>query len=355
MIEFQEHVALAARTTLGLGGKARLYVECESVDRIQQAIRFAKNKGMRYHILGGGSNTIFLDEGFDGLVIKIATRGMQFIRDRDKVRMVVAAGEDWDQFVKVCVRYNLAGVECLSGIPGLVGATPIQNVGAYGQEVRETIDEVKVIDRSTLKELQLSNAKCKFAYRKSRFNTDDLDRFIVTEVTFNLTLNGEPVTRYPELQQFVDGNVRLADLAAGSQKLEAVRNAVLTLRRRKSMVVDPTDGNTKSAGSFFKNPVLTSAEFGALEEKCRLAGISGSIPTFVAGDAVKVPAAWLVERAGFAKGFRKGGVGISANHSLALVNHGGTTNELLALASEIQSAILVKFGVRIEQEPIVVR
>jgi UDP-N-acetylmuramate dehydrogenase len=287
--------------------------------------------------------------------MRIALRGVQFIRDRNDVKMVVAAGESWDYFVKLCVNYSLAGVECLSGIPGLVGATPIQNVGAYGQEVAETITEVRTLERGTLNERCFSNNECGFSYRRSRFNSDDSDKFIITEVTFRLKLDGEPQIRYPELKKFVDSNVDLQKLESASKKLEAVRNSVITLRKKKSMVIDDADPNSRSVGSFFKNPLLTKKEFQAFEQKCRASGFVDAIPTFTAGANVKVPAAWLVEHAGFQKGYERNGVGVSTNHSLALINIDGTSRELLALAEDIQAVVLEKFGVRLEREPVVVR
>ncbi len=354
-LHVQRNVRLADFTTLGLGGNAKYFVECTSVEHIRVAIKFAQEEKLPVQVLGGGSNTIFLDEGFEGLVLKIALRGVHFIRQEDDVKMVVAAGEVWDDFVKLCISYHLAGVECLSGIPGLVGATPIQNVGAYGQEVSDTIVMVKALERRTLKEVTFSNNDCRFSYRRSRFNYDDVNRFIITEVTFKLKMYGEPEIQYPELRKHIDSNGDWKKLEAGSQKLEAVRKSVLSLRRKKSMVVDPADPNSKSVGSFFKNPILSKPEFAAFEGRCRENGITGTIPTFPAGYSTKVPAAWLVENAGFNKGYRKGGVGVSANHTLALVNYGGTTKELLALAEEIQSTVARRFGVRLEREPIIVQ
>jgi UDP-N-acetylmuramate dehydrogenase len=353
-IQIAERIRLADFTTLKLGGDAKYFVECQSISHIHAASRFAQRNGIRVHVLGGGSNTIFLDEGFDGLVMKIGLRGIRLEREQNDVRLSVAAGEEWDAFVRLCVEKNLAGVECLSGIPGLVGATPIQNVGAYGQEVAETITEVKAIERATLNEVRFSNTECRFAYRRSRFNHEDANTFIITEVTFRLRVGGEPQIRYPELNKFFESNVDIKSLRSPREKLDAVRNSVIALRRKKSMVIDASDPNSRSVGSFFKNPMLTKEEFQALEQRCLANGLVDVIPTFAAGTQVKVPAAWLVEHAGFHKGFQQHGVGVSTNHSLALINLDGTTSELLALAEKIQATVFAKFGVRLAREPVVV-
>ncbi len=353
-IKILNDVLLADYTTLGLGGTAKYFCECKSDEQIQSALEFAKREGLRVHILGGGSNTIFSDREFDGLVLKIALHGVRFMHTKDDVTVVAAAGEEWDSFVERCIQHNLAGVECLSGIPGLVGATPIQNVGAYGQEVAETIISVRAIDRQSLAEVDFTREECMFSYRRSRFNGEDADKFIILEVSFDLRLFGEPQIKYPELRKIIDSTVKLDSLARGSEKLQAVRSAVLSLRKRKSMVIDSADPNSRSVGSFFKNPVLSREEFAALENHCRTAGIMNSIPTFPSGDLTKIPAAWLVENAGFSKGYRANGVGISSNHSLALVNHNGTSAELLSMAEKIQAAVKNKFGIQLEREPVVV-
>ncbi len=354
-IRIEENVALANFTTLKLGGNARYFVECNSVAQILSTLEFARRNHLRVHVLGGGSNTIVLDEGFEGLVLRIALCGIHFVRENNDVKLTVAAGEEWDECVRFCIQKNLAGVECLSGIPGLVGATPMQNVGAYGQEVSETIVEVKAIERATLDEVRFTNADCRFAYRRSRFNSDDANRFIIIEATFRLQEFGEPEIRYPELKRFAEANVDFQELKSGRERLQGVRDSVLALRRKKSMVIDAGDADSRSVGSFFKNAILSPKDFQRCEEKIRAENSSAVVPTFPAGESVKVPAAWLVENAGYRKGFRKGGVGVSSNHSLALVNYDGSTRELLALADEIQSTVFRKFGIRLEREPVVVR
>lgn len=355
MIEIQENISLAAFTTLKLGGKARYFVECKTIDAIRAAVGFANSKNLRLHVLGGGSNTIFPDDGFDGVILHIGLKGTRLSEEGTSTLMTVAAGEQWDDIVKRAVDLNLAGIECLSGIPGFTGATPIQNVGAYGQEVAETICYVKAIDRTIMKEVRFLSEECNFAYRKSRFNQEDLNRFIVTEVVFRLQRGAMAQIGYAELQRYVETNIDTNKLKTSGERLAAIRASVLALRKKKSMVIDATDLNSRSVGSFFKNAILSKEEFAALEQRCKDAGIEAAVPKFVSGEYVKVPAAWLVEQAGFTKGYREGGVGVSSNHSLALVNVDGTTSELLALAEKIQSTAFKTFGLRLEREPIIVK
>lgn len=354
MIALQQDVSLAELTTIGLGGKAKYFVCCETRDELVAGIRVADEYGMPMQVLGGGSNTIFRDEGFEGLVMKVGLRGIRYVQNGADVTLSVAAGEDWDAFVRFCVAHGFGGVECLSGIPGLVGAVPMQNVGAYGQEAAETIVEVCAINRRTLEDVRFSNAECRFGYRRSRFNAEDVNAFVITEVTFRLRADAEARLAYPELRAYAESHLQLSQLKPGLEQLAAVREAVLALRRRKSMVIDPNDPNARSVGSFFKNPILTPEAFDELKARCRQLGIANQPPTFPHDGHVKVPAAWLVENAGYSKGFRKGGVGISANHALALVNFGGTTRELLSLAAEIQTTVAARFGIRLEREPVVV-
>ena len=331
----REHIPLAPLTTMGLGGPARYLAECASLDEMRDCLTWAEAESLPVQVLGGGSNVLFADVGYSGLVLKVGLSGMTFTG----ATVEVAAGEDWDGFVQCCVERGLAGVECLSGIPGSVGATPIQNVGAYGQEVKDTIVEVRALDRQTLAEIAFAPAECGFAYRQSRFKGADRDRFIVTSVTYRLDAGGQPQIRYPELRRHVDDEC---------PTLATVRDAVLALRRGKSMVIDPQDPNSRSVGSFFLNPVIDAEAFAALKDRYP------NVPHFPAAAGVKVPAAWLVEQAGFHKGLRRGDVGISERHALALVNRGGTTREVLALAGEIRDAVEQTFGIRLEREPVLV-
>ncbi len=348
-LRIREQVSLAPYTTLGLGGPARFFAGCRSDADILEGIHLARDLGLRLLILGGGSNVVIADEGFDGLVLKVETRGTLRESTEGGMRLTVAAGERWDDFVCSCIEQGLAGVECLSGIPGSVGATPIQNVGAYGQEVSQTIAEVTVLDVKTGDDVVFRNADCRFAYRQSRFKHADADRYVVTAVTFLLQAEGRPVIRYPELEKSIAAAVDLAALESGAPVLRAVREAVLGLRRRKSMVIDPDDPNTRSVGSFFTNPVVPAEA----AEKLRAA--YAGLPTFASGDGVKIPAAWLVEQAGFARGYMSAGAAVSENHTLALVNRGTTSAALLSLAQRITDAVEEKFGIRLEKEPVVVQ
>ena len=338
----RQNIPLAPQTTIRLGGSARYYAECTSVDEIRACLHWAASTDRSVQVLGGGSNVLFADAGFDGLVLKIALRGLEFIGET----VIAAAGEDWDPFVAACVERGLAGVECLSGIPGLVGATPIQNVGAYGQEVQDTIFEVQALDRQNLQEVVFSAAQCDFAYRQSRFKAADRDRYMITAVTYRLDASGLPQIHYPELRRQI--GERLNSLNPGHPALTAVRESVLQLRRGKSMLVDSEDTNARSVGSFFLNPIITTEAFAKLQQQ------HPDIPSFPADNDVKVPAGWLVENAGFTKGFVQGGAGISEHHALALVNRGGTMADILALAGEIQNAVKKIFNIRLEREPVLI-
>ncbi len=354
----QEFVPLAPLTSIGLGGPARFFATAASVDELRACLMWARDRDAPLFLLGGGSNVVFPDEGFPGLVLQVGLRGRTFQPDgAGHVLAGAAAGEPWDDFVSECVRRGLGGLECLSGIPGLVGATPLQNVGAYGQEVGETIVGVRALDRRTQEEVEFAGAECGFTYRWSRFKGPDRGRYVITSVAFRLPAAARPVVRYAELQQELERRGLLHDVPAGRAGLETVRDAVLTLRRHKSMLIDPADPEARSVGSFFKNPILSLPDFRQLEDRWRSGGGTGEIPAFEAaesggGPARKVPAAWLIERAGFRKGHRCGGVGISSRHALALINAGGTARELLALAEEIRAAVRRRFGVELDLEPV---
>ncbi|MBI2535420.1 MAG: UDP-N-acetylmuramate dehydrogenase [Gemmatimonadetes bacterium] len=352
-VKLQEHVPLAPYTTIGLGGPARFFVDCTNENELREAFTLARQRRLPVQVLGGGSNVIFPDAGFPGLVVRVALGGLTVPEAGDAADVGAGAGVVWDELVAEAVRRGLSGVECLSGIPGLVGGTPIQNVGAYGQEVAETILGVTCLVRDTLERVTFDAAGCGFAYRTSRFKQEDQDRFVVLGATFRLRRHTVPTLRYPELANAVAEKADLARLPP-AEAVRLVRDTVLELRRRKSMVLDAGDPNTRSVGSFFVNPVLPTEAFAELERRWKAAGGSAPIPTFPAPAGVKVPAAWLVEQAGFRKGYRKDGVGISSRHALALVNLGGTTAQLLALAGEIERAVREKFGVRLEREPVVV-
>ncbi len=342
---------LADYTTIGLGGPARSFVRAGTDAELIEAVRAADASGDPVLILGGGSNLVVADEGFRGTVVQVATRG--FDRAGEPGLVTVAAGEEWDAVVARTLAEGLAGLECLSGIPGLTGATPIQNVGAYGQEVAETITQVRVFDRSTGKILIIPNGQCGFGYRTSFFKTDGHRRFVVLSVTFRLAVQAlsAPV-RYAELAAAL--GVRVGDRVESTE----ARIAVIGLRRRKGMVIDAADPDTRSVGSFFVNPVLDEATLAVVEKAARIrCGEDTRVPRFDAGDGrVKVPAAWLIERAGFGKGYSPGdGVRISSKHTLALVNTGSaSTAALLALAAAIRDGVRDAFGVSLAPEPVLV-
>ena len=349
--ELIENYALAPLTTLKVGGAARFFVRAENENEIAEAVDFARKRDLPVFVLGGGSNVLISDNGFEGLVLKIANRGIEFLREKNNASVTAQAGEDWDEFVRFCVEENLAGVECLSGIPGSVGGTPVQNVGAYGQEVAETIVSVRVLERASGIFFDLNNADCRFAYRSSIFNTTERNRFIVLAVGFVLQPDGEPAIRYKDLHQF---------FALEKPNLKETRDAVLQIRRAKSMVIAADDPNSQSAGSFFKNPVVEIEKFARIGEiALRLKFIENKSlpPHFPAGEnLVKIPAAWLIEKAGFEKGYTKNNrAGISSNHALALVNRGAANAaDILDLAKEIQLRVWEVFGVELKPEPVFV-
>ncbi|HEV7460211.1 MAG TPA: UDP-N-acetylmuramate dehydrogenase [Solirubrobacteraceae bacterium] len=342
---------LAPLTTLQLGGPADRLVTADDEDGVVDAVREADAAGEPVLLLAGGSNLVIADAGFPGLVVRVATRGIDQAPAEDgRMRVTVQAGEEWDAVVAAAVADDLTGIECLSGIPGSTGATPIQNVGAYGQEVSATITAVRVLDRRTGTVEELPPEACGFAYRSSAFK--GRDTHAVLAVTFSLAraAAAEPV-RYAELARALEVDVGAA------APLEDVREAVLRLRRGKGMVIDPDDPDSVSAGSFFTNPILDASDFEALARRAaeRL-GDTARPPRFPEADGrVKTSAAWLIERAGFSKGYGDGRIGISAKHALALVNRGGgTTAELVALAREIAGGVRDAFGVDLRPEPTLV-
>jgi UDP-N-acetylmuramate dehydrogenase len=353
--EFQQslrrNVPLAPMTTLGIGGSAHYFADASSVDALIASIEWARSQAVPLFVLGGGSNIVVADTGFGGLVLHVALRGITTRVEADRAFVTAAAGQDWDHLVATCVGRNWAGFECLSGIPGCVGATPIQNVGAYGQETSETLVSVEVVNLATGKLEELSAAECDFGYRTSRFKTRDRERFIITNVTYQLAVNGKPAVRYPELQRYI------AAQGAAGPTLEQVREAVLTLRKRKAMVIDPQDPDSRSVGSFFVNPVVAREELEQIKQRAgRIASSGGDIPAFPApNDRVKVSAAWLIEQAGINRGYVHGGVGTSTKHALAIVNRGGgTAREVVELKELIQSRVLNAFGVGLTPEPVFV-
>jgi len=331
---------LSELTTLRLGGPPRRLVDARTDDQLLAAVREAAGPVLA---LAGGSNVVVADEGFPGTVVHVRTTGVE---PTGHGSVTVAAGESWDGFVAACVERGVAGVECLSGIPGSVGATPIQNVGAYGQEVAERITAVRAYDRTRDEVVELAPADCGFSYRSSRFKREP-DRWVVLSVSFELH-PGElsaPI-RYAELSG------ALGIETGARAPLAEVREAVLALRARKGMVLDPADPDSVSAGSFFTNPVLSAERFGSLEARAGAAPPAWPEPD----GRIKTSAAWLIERAGFSRGYGDpDGIAISSKHTLALTNRGrGTAAQLVALASEIAAGVHERFGVRLVNEPVLV-
>jgi UDP-N-acetylmuramate dehydrogenase len=326
-------------TTFGIGGAARYFLDAVTEDDVIHGLEFAESNGVGVFVMGGGSNLLISDRGIDSLVVRVSIRGVRFEEAEEGSSIVTAgAGEMWDHLVLECVDRNLAGLECLSGIPGYVGGTPVQNVGAYGQEVSETIISVRCFDRASRLTVELTNEQCGFSYRGSIFNGGDRDRYIVLSVKFALKPGGEPRVSYKDLIEHFQGR---------TPTLKEVRDAVLNIRRSKSMVIDPSDPNSRSAGSFFKNPVLDPQRFSELKSKFEL------VPSFPFGDRIKVPAAWLIESAGFSKGFSLGKAGLSTKHTLALINLGGaSSDDIVELKNRIQEQVAAMFGISLVPEPV---
>lgn len=356
-LTIEDGVPLADLTSLGVGGPARHLATCADLDGLLEALDVARRGELPVFVLGGGSNLLVADEGFDGLMVRFADESLDIKNKDENVVVSAGAGLRWDPFVARCVEEGLTGIECLSGIPGRVGAAPIQNIGAYGQEVAETVLAVDVVDLDSGKQCRLLNEDCDFGYRTSRFKVARKGiwqpNYAVTKVHFRLRRADEGTVRYPDLQQ------RLGVGDDGPPPpLAAVRDAVLEVRREKSMVIDreisdPNDPNRRSAGSFFVNPIVEPDVAAAVKRRARELD-AGEPPSWpVADGRTKFSAAWLIEASGFAKGYRKGRVGLSTRHALALVNLGGASaSDLMQLAAEIRSGVYGSFGVPLSPEPV---
>ncbi len=344
-----ENIPLAPLTTLKIGGPARHFVEAKSTGEAQEAVAFARSRDLSLFVLGGGSNLLIADAGWPGLVLKISIPGIDQRpghNEDGRVLFDVGAGESWDKFVSRTVMNRYAGIECLSGIPGSVGGTPVQNVGAYGQEVSETITSVQVLDLKDNQVRELCREACEFGYRSSIFNTTERGRFIALRVTYALTPDGAPRMVYADLKRHFEGRE--------PPNLAETREAVRHIRALKGMLIVPGDPDCQSAGSFFKNPVLSEEQHDDLKRRAAARGLTlPSYPALEAGK--KVSAAWLVEGSGFARGYGFGRAGISTRHALALVNRGNATaTEVLALKDQIQQRVHEIWGVRLEMEPVLV-
>ena len=342
-LQIRKEIPLAPFTTFGIGGAARYFAVAATEEEVVEAVFWAKERGVPLFVLGGGSNLLVRDAGFVGLVLKVAVMG---IEECGGDLFDVGAGEVWDSFVARMTSLGMAGVECLAGIPGSVGGTPVQNVGAYGQEVAETIESVRAFDREKLEWVELDKAACRFRYRESLFNTDEPGRYIVTRVRFLLRPSGEPNLRYADLQRRFAGKEGVT--------LMEVATAVREIRRSKGMLLVEGDPDCRSAGSFFKNPIVGLARLAGIAVA---AGVEESkVPHWPAGEGtMKVPAAWLLEQAGFVKGYGVGPAGISTRHTLALTNRGGATfADVERLQNEIVRGVRERFGITLEREPVLV-
>jgi UDP-N-acetylmuramate dehydrogenase len=344
-MQLTENQPLAPFTTFGIGGPARWFARARSEGDVAEACEWARVRSVPLFVLGGGSNVLVSDGGFPGLVLHVELMGIA--QDSDVFR--VGAGNNWDDFVEQAVIGGYAGVECLAGIPGTVGGTPVQNVGAYGQEVASVIERVRVYEIAARQFAELSAAECGLSYRRSRFNSTDRGRFIVTRVDYRLRRNVASTIEYADLKKRFEN-------CAGTPSLPEVANAVRSIRHSKGMLIVEGEPDCRSAGSFFKNPEVPQTIADRIKQ---LSAEHGAPLRTYPGERglVKLPAAWLIEQAGFAKGYRLGAAGISSRHTLALVNCGDATaggakaEEILALACEIRNAVEKKFGVRLEMEP----
>ena len=351
MVEIERNVLLAERTTLGVGGPARALARCADVADLADALAWARQRDLEVFPLGGGSNVLVADAGFDGLVVRIEDASIRVEPSTDAAvaDVRVGAGVDWDDLVARAVDEGWAGVECLSGIPGRVGAAPIQNIGAYCQEVAEVLAEVEVFDLHELRAERLDAADCGFAYRWSRFKGDWRGRYVVLAVHFRLRRGDLGAVGYPDLER---------RLGPGPHRLTEVRDAVLDVRRSKSMVLDPSDPNRRSAGSFFLNPIVAEETVDAVRARLRRSSrgdLADAMPAWTLEDGrVKLSAAWLIDKAaGLERGFRLGRAAISSRHSLALVNLGGATaREIVALAAHVRRCVREATGIVLQPEPI---
>jgi len=349
----KENIPLAPLTTLQVGGAARYFAETKREDEIREAVEFAKARDLQLFVLGGGSNLVIADSGWPGLALRIAIGGISTARNDaagGAVLFSVGAGVNWDDFVAQAVAQNCAGIECLSGIPGSAGGTPVQNVGAYGQEVADTIESVRALDLKENRVAVLPNPACGFRYRSSIFNRSERGRYIILRVNYRLKRGGAPNLKYADLQKHFTRN-------AGPRtppSLAEVRAAVREIRRSKGMLITPDDEDCRSAGSFFKNPVLGGEEFKQLSARAESEGLE--VPSYPALEVQhKVSAAWLVEHSGFSKGYISGAAGISHRHALALINRGGAkASDIVRLKDEIQSAVRESWGILLEPEPVFV-
>jgi UDP-N-acetylmuramate dehydrogenase len=348
-LKTQENIPLAPLTTFQVGGPAHYFVDAHSEHEVSEAVAYASARKLPLFVLGGGSNLLVSDNGWPGLVLKVSVAGVEFEGDRQKMVFHAGAGENWDELVAIAVSKNCGGIECLSGIPGTVGGTPVQNVGAYGQEVSETITRVRALEIATGKAVDLTNADCGFSYRSSIFNTTRRGQYIVLEVSYLLHREGGPRIEYADLKNF---------FAASSENptLQQVRDAVRSIRQSKAMLLVSGDEDCRSAGSFFKNPIVSAVEADRVQALVEKLTPGKTLSRYPAADGqVKLAAAWLVEQSGFSKGYSVGPVGISRKHTLAIVNRGGATaKDIVSLKDEIEKKVFDVWGLTLQPEPVFV-
>ena len=347
-LHIEQHITLAPHTTLGVGGPARWFATAHTEADVQAAHAFAKERGISLFVMGGGSNLLVSDDGFPGLVLRIAIAGIEIVLQNrgGSVHVTAGAGENWDALVQFTVERDFAGMECLAGIPGTVGGTPVQNVGAYGQEVAQTLVSAHAFDTVAEAFVELEHEQFGFAYRTSLLNTSERGRYILTSVTFALRPAGQPNLSYADLKRTFPPGTRPA--------LMEVADSVRAIRRQKGMILDAGDPDSRSAGSFFRNPVVPLRCLRQIGDILHLG--EGDVPHWPAGDGtVKLPAAWLLEKAGFVRGYTLGNAGISSKHTLALINRSGATSQDIAdLRDQVRTEVYRRFGVHLEQEPVCV-
>ncbi len=352
---------LSECTTLGLGGETDYFFSFQSVESLITALKIGVETKREILILGGGSNLVVPDKKFHGIVLQNKLGGINYFEKKNKVYLEVGAGVVWDDFVTFCIERNFVGVECLSGIPGSVGATPIQNVGAYGQEVAQVIQSVDCLNRNTFTVQNFTKRECKFSYRNSIFKETLKNQFVILKVCFVLKKKSQVKIHYQELEKKIKQEKEYSKNLSLHEQLQFIRSVVLDLRKKKSMLVDPKDIHSRSAGSFFINPILNYSQVQYLKIQAKKLGVDRELPIYPfftfnmtsLSYKYKVSAAWLIEAAGFSKGYKKGGIGISKNHALALVNYNGSTSQLLSLAKEIQSKVYETFHIHLNFEPVI--
>jgi UDP-N-acetylmuramate dehydrogenase len=340
----EENRHLASLTTFNVGGPARYYVSVRSESAVLEALSFAKSRGVPIFILGGGSNILVSDSGFDGLVIRNRIKGITSREEGDYSCVRVGSGEDWQQFVDWCISEKLQGVECLAGIPGAVGASPVQNIGAYGQEVSETIYEIRAIEVDTGKPILFRNEACGFGYRTSIFNSTADGKYFITSVTFKLKRNGKPSIAHGDIANHLK--------ETGDLTIRHVRDSVIDIRSGKGLLVRKGHERFRCAGSFFKNPVLPAARSKEIEEGLQKAGERVYWSSWPLGmGEVKIPAAGLIQSVGFRQGYRTGNVGLSPKHALVIIAyHRATAQEIIDFAEEIRGKVKQKFDILLRPE-----